>query len=226
VIKQDIFNQKNKIVQKTREEINELCSKRNTLIENSNEILKINRQLYNLRTIELDLDGSNLNQHKEKIIQLEENRENTINSLTTEINKKISSIELRLEEEIKDAYNVIAESMDEGFEDSLGELGLLLKFSLKKEYIGELIIESASRWKIRFKSSNFLKNIYQEPLVFIIQSSKISHLENKYVFQWSLFTKESDMKYIGMTRGSDEMAGSEIVKDLMCEWEFRKHVHD
>ena len=226
MIKQDIFNQKNNIVQKTREEINELCSKRNTLIENSNEILKINRQLYNLRTIELDLDGSNLNQHKEKIIQLEETRESTINSLTTEINKEISSIELRLAEEIKDTYNVIAESKDEGFEDSLGELGFLLKFSLKKEYIGELIIESASRWQIRFKSSNFLKNIYQEPLVFIIQSSKISHLENKYVFQWSLFTKESDMKYIGMTRGSDEMAGSEIVKNLMCEWEFRKHIRD
>ena len=226
MIKQDIFNQKNKIVQKTREEINELCSKRNALIENSNEILKINSQLSNLRVIELDLDGSNLNQHKEKIIQLEETRKNTINSLTTEINKKISSIELRLEEEIKDTYNVIAESKDEGFEDSLEELAHLLKFSLKKEYTGELIIESASSWQIRFKSSNFLKNIYQEPLVFIIQSSKISHLENKYVFQWSLFTKESDMKYIGMTRGSDEMAGSEIVKNLMCEWEFRKHIHD
>lgn len=226
MIKQDIFNQKNKIVQKTREEINELCSKRNTLIENSNEILKINSQLSNLRVIELDLDGSNLNQHKEKIIQLEETRKNTINSLTTEIDKKISSIELRLEEEIKDTYNVIAESKDEGFEDSLEELAHLLKFSLKKEYIGELIIESASSWQVRFKSSNFLKNIYQEPLVFIIQSSKIPHLENKYVFQWSLFTKESDMKYIGMTRGSDEMAGSEIVKDLMCEWEFRKHIHD
>ena len=154
MIKQDIFNQKNKIVQKTREEINELYSKRNTLIENSNEILKINRQLSNLRTIELDLDGSNLNQHKEKIIQLEENRENTINSLATEINKKISSIELRLEEEIKDTYNVIAESKDEGFEDSLEELAHLLKFSLKKEYTGELIIESASSWQIRFKSSN------------------------------------------------------------------------
>ena len=145
--------------------------------------------------------------------------------MAREIINELITLEKQIEKEIAHCYSAIAEDEDEGFVDDLIELASVLKYKTKKEYVGELIFVGSSKWIVRFKPSGFLNKFYAEPAVFIITSDSPSSIHGKRIFQWNYFAKESDFKYIGITTGSDYMAGSEVIKNLLDFWNFKVHIN-
>jgi len=223
--KQDIYLQRAAQVQRTKDEINKVEKERENISSSSNAILEINHELYELRKIQFDLKGEELERHIDKIKSYEERREEIRKKITASKTDELAEAQEHLFNEIDHCYAAIAETMDEGFNNDLSELASVLKYKTKKGFIGELTIDSSSRWIVRFKPSGILNKFYAEPAVFIISSDSPSSLDGKYIFQWNYFRKESDIKYIGITNGSDYMAGSEVIKNLLDFWDFKVHIN-
>ena len=187
------------------------------IIEKSPVIHKIRHEM---------LEAASKENWEELLEPLKKKEELASKEVAKEINNELIILEKQLEKDIAHCYSAIAETMDEGFNNDLFELASVLKYKTKKDYIGELTIDSSSRWIVKFKPSGFLNKFYAEPAVFIITSNSPSSIDGKHIFQWNYFTKESDFKYIGITSGSDYMAGSEVIKNLLDFWNFKVHINN
>lgn len=215
--KQDIYLQRAAQLVITRDKITTLEKEQYEIIEKSPVIHKIRHEM---------LEAASKENWEELLEPLKKKEELASKEVAKEINNELITLEKQLEKEIAHCYSAIAETMDEGFNNDLSELASVLKYKTKKGFIGELTIDSSSRWIVRFKPSGILNKFYAEPAVFIISSDSPSSLDGKYIFQWNYFRKESDIKYIGITNGSDYMAGSEVIKNLLDFWDFKVHINN
>ena len=223
--KQDIYLQRTAQVQRTKDEINKLEKERENISSSSNAILEINHELYELSKIQFDLKGEELERHIDKIKSYEERREEIRKKITASKTDELAEAQKHLFNEIDHCYAAIAEDEDEGFVDDIIELASVLKCKTKKEYVGKLTFVKSSKWIVKFKPSGFLNKYLAEPAVFIISSYSPSSIDGKYIYQWNYFAKESDIHNIGITNGSDYMAGSEVIKNLLDFWDFKVHIN-
>ena len=215
--KQDIYLQRAAQLVITRDKITALKKEQYEFIEKSPVIHKIRHEMHEAA----------LKENWEELLEpLKKKEELASKEVAKEINNELITLEKQLEKEIAHCYSAIAETMDEGFNNDLFELASVLKYKTKKDYTGELTIDSSHRWIVRFKPSGFLNKFYAEPAVFIITSDSLSSIDGKRIFEWNYFAKESDFKYIGITKGSDYMAGSEVIKNLLDFWNFKVHINN
>ena len=214
--KQDIYLQRTAQLVITRDKISTLKKEQYEFVQKSPVIHKISHEMH---------EASSKENWEELLEPLKKKKELASKEVAREIINELITLEKQLEKEIAHCYSAIAETMDEGFNNDLFELASVLKYKTKKDYIGELTIDSSSRWIVRFKPSGFLNKFLAEPAVFIITSDSPSSIHGKRIFQWNYFAKESDFKYIGITTGSDYMAGSEVIKNLLDFWNFKVHIN-
>ena len=139
--KQDIYIRRAAQLVITRDKITTLKKKQYEFIEKSPVIHKIRHEMHEAA----------LKENWEELLEpLKKKEELASKEVAKEINNELITLEKQLEKEIAHCYSAIAETMDEGFNNDLFELASVLKYKTKKDYIGELTIDSSHRWIVRF----------------------------------------------------------------------------